>query len=1082
MTASAQLPGKKKPAAMIKPLVSLEVKAAAYATPMQENFDKAAQVFADHIKKNPDDYKKDQLTDAIFKRYHVKKYILKHPTTPNKEVEAWVYDDESKLTPIFEDQAIKRCESLIIAAKRLMKDTDVRKYSVALDKLHTGFIANILAKPQTAESAVGFAEGLVKAIVELSPAHDKKKFRKQLFAEVEKPPYADYYKRDIFVLNLNSRVNSVQYYQRGTKPIKRKKMGDAKEADFDYRSAHLRDDEGISNFAACGKGFIGDDGTPHIVDVSFRHSSLPPIDLYKRKGNSSVETTSITSFNMEHLADEARSRLVKDEKDKQPLYLNIVSLLTVTSLADEQERQFTESMLAADRIRFRDGASFFPVTHTFGVNRMARKGLLHQCYPSEQEFENQRALFHTLNMYLEDMNAVSQEGNLNELKACFDLINTFAKDTQNIRKQFQEQVEEPLRLYAEAYDMAMLCYEFANGKRKPTQEDKEKAEKLPSFWTSKIAASKNGEEKSVAEAAQKSASLYYNIVNGIELSAEEQTEIAGLTKKLQDKLIAKKSSLHATANGFVETYKEAHFKEMLTSFRAQLKEQAKLHKVRIKEDLKSKSPIDATKRDKMMKVLFAMEDMCNYQDHYLQNTWSEDKHVFKIQAHIHSLINCLGTLRPQIPKACTVHCKSGADRTYTADVRNDGLRLERHDGFVKGELRLSENFGEDVNVNVASHCAGHASAQIAVIDTGGGGAKPDKVGHPYRPFRDGQKATSVMAGHLLAKTPVDSALTFANVAMLRNRVEIAPGDVKEISSAFNVLFEYGGTLVTSIKAEIAKESKLMGSSKQAFEEFFQFLMTIKTQLTENHIDRALFLWGINRINQQLDALAIRAEVAKTTMKFPPPDFAKIKTELNAIYPLLLKAAVVNPGQKELTDKIQEFKKQFPDIETEIKKVEDNKKSWDQKFELSAKDAFQSTDKGKAGLFKQALTAIKIAVTPDSKETNKLRAAYDEYHNTPAQDPAGKLQQLEKVRLEIEKWLELHKTDQAAKDESPKQKDKPAADQKDIPKKVKKHSRLPAMLALYKHVLKEMTDNYALIPTYVVQAPSRSISLTRREGT
>lgn len=652
-----------------------------YTSPMQKKLDDTVKKLAGDIKIS-DELKHYDL--AIFAKYGIKKFEIK---LGEERVEAWLYDQNSLQLPIIEDQAIKRGQSLVAAAKHIFMNQGLAENIHLLEQLEKDYIAIIAKESERLTQAK--ADELINMLIndiayrwgrshpkvdELKEA-DYKGFYNELWHETETPPYAAYKTSHILVLNTDEHVRSVQFYERGTRSLTDEK---AKE----YRSAHKRDGVGVPNFIAYGTGHLDEKGDPVVTDIGFRHASLVPIDLYKedKTKDSSVKekkesdaqsllVQEITTENMLLLASEMRARMTTaDEKeDKVPNYWINVSLLTATenSLLDreDQTQQYRDTILAADRIRARQG--IVPVMFDFGVNTGATTlGL----YTSDQAFENRRAFFQLQKMFLSTFDNMS--GLPPTIKSYME---KYKGKLSKMIDHFDNTIEKELEKKYQAYDQACLVYKMAEEKDKPTAREK------VFFCKNELEQVKKG--------------------------------MHGVSEKMIEQLL------------LLEPEKD------LLKFLSD--EVPRLPKATSKEELA-----------KRFNMISALSDMSNINLHFLNTQWKDSDKRFDLQAYIVDLGKCLGRLNsfeknPVARVTTSFNCKSNNDRSQIMAIKVDQLRLRRF-------------HGGPAHCDFGRHACGGAWAQSPIIDTDGGGPKY-KGRHPNKDFATAQYATSDWAGHKKGK-------------------------------------------------------------------------------------------------------------------------------------------------------------------------------------------------------------------------------------------------------------------------------------------------------------------------------------------
>lgn len=634
----------------------------------------------------------------IYKKYHIKKYIVK--STIGEEVEIWRYQKESLAFPILEDQATKRGESLLTAARELFKNDD-QKLKL-LSHIETNYQSQItkffdmpfdkkndFEKQQTALSElinqllndIAYVWGHCNPDITAITKQDYQAFFINLFQTVEEVCPA-FKTRNLLVFN--EVTQTVQYYERGTYPDniskvdtqEKEKNSDDKQSESInhnkkvYYSAHRRDDVGIPNFIAYGTGSIKDN-QPIITDTAFRMASLPPVRLYGTKRDQ--DTLEITIQNMETLWKEMTSRLASESKSKKTEELPSTSWINVGLLTVDQQfdhenqgRQYRETILAADRLRARSRGKFNPIIFDFGVNWAAQGDWIYK-YPNDQQFENQRAFSRLLELASLNLKLVENE-NLSDDAKAIKKIFQFLIDLSYQYRLDLEGFNQLIDFYASIFDS--WCQQYAKNKDEDTKK-----------------------------------------------------EMLSALKNLNDC----KSKYYKAVNDNFTLYKTEFLKQQQafnTAFSNYNKEQ--------------KSNDETAKRFSIM-----CEDLLCIHDHFLNNTWHKKENNFKLQSRIIDFGQQVHQLESLYKgSACTVttfHCKSNNDRSSAMAPYVDQLRQSRI----------------DPKLDKKSHYIGGAWALSTIIDTDGGGPKFDGDSHPDNEFSKYQKSTSKWATHKLGNTTTD---------------------------------------------------------------------------------------------------------------------------------------------------------------------------------------------------------------------------------------------------------------------------------------------------------------------------------------
>lgn len=634
----------------------------------------------------------------IYKKYHIKKYIVK--STIGEEVEIWRYQKESLAFPILEDQATKRGESLLTAARELFKNDD-QKLKL-LSHIETNYQSQItkffdmpfdkkndFEKQQTALSElinqllndIAYVWGHCNPDITAITKQDYQAFFINLFQTVEEVCPA-FKTRNLLVFN--EVTQTVQYYERGTYPDniskvdtqEKEKNSDDKQSESInhnkkvYYSAHRRADVGIPNFIAYGTGYIKNT-KPIITDTAFRMASLPPTRLYGTKRDQ--DTLEMTVQNMEALWKEMASRVAPESKGKTteelpPTFWINVGLLTVDQQLDKenQGRQYRETIIAANRLYARSKGQFNPIIFDFGVNWAAQGNWIYK-YPSDQKFENQRAFSQLLDLAALNLKLVENEKLSDDAKAIIKIFQSLIDLSYQYRIALAG-VNQLINYHASMYDASFYQY------------------------------IKNPDEKT-------------------------KKEMLVALKNLSDS----KSKQYKTIDNNFTLYK--------TTF---LEKQKTLNSALNNYNKEHKSNDETAKRLSIM-----CEDLLCIHDYFLNDTWHKKENNFKLQSRIIDFgqqIHQLESLyKSKICTVTTFHCKSNNDRSSAMAAYVDQLRQSRI----------------DPNLDKVNHYIGGAWALSTVIDTDGGGPKFDGNSHPDSEFSKFQKATSKWATHKLGDTTTD---------------------------------------------------------------------------------------------------------------------------------------------------------------------------------------------------------------------------------------------------------------------------------------------------------------------------------------
>lgn len=447
------------PAATRK-VAAIEEKKEAKKTTMEEKYN----IIVNNLYGQTKDYR-NHYDEKIYKKYGVQKYILKN--NDGESVETWVYGANFKKhnihQPIIEDQILKRAESIQAAARAMgIPDNTLR---VLMDRFKSR--RDLLFDEKDEKATLNLADQLVKSFVnEIAfewveqrkraglPA-DPKQFSEILWDKVEKlksDELPDFKKMNLLVVNEDKQVRAVQYYERGTV------TPDSK--DKQYRSAHNRGAEiGISNYVAYANGTLDAKGeTINISQSGFRTASWAPIDLYKTEGER--VTVDKTFKNAQHLIHNMRSEVETKDEQKQKPTLNLVSvsLLTVVGGKDKQSRQYKESILAAERLRYSPDEKINPIMFDFGVNTVAIK-LGSLVVPKEQEFENIRAFLQLQKLFFDKVS----DAKIPQFGA--SKLFSSMKSLSEFNSQFSE-IEKEIKVKADIY------IKLLNQKNPPASDDK----------------------------------------------------------------------------------------------------------------------------------------------------------------------------------------------------------------------------------------------------------------------------------------------------------------------------------------------------------------------------------------------------------------------------------------------------------------------------------------------------------------------------------------------------------------------------------------------------------------------------------
>ncbi len=710
----------------------------ATATKMQKYF----QAAVTELHATVADMKHD---DAIFKKYRVKKYKLKKKDEP---VEVWIFNSESKPFPILEDQLMKRAESIYESAREIFNKTGTSSFfqTAGTDTSVRGGLSGLMGKFKEILNKEFYSKeikdekdfhaqykrgkklisnfindiaylygggGKYSFTKEEECAEFYAKFYKDLWETVEKT-HPDYKRSHILVINENPQVRCVQYYERGEHP-----------------SAHNRAGIDVSNFIAFGTGYLDKEGWLHITDTGFRHASLPPIDLYKKEqeeidlfekqakvivrrstvGEKNVrtsvssdekrvqevidnihrdyqlQTVGITKKDMDILLHTEMKKYALDEK--QTLNWVNVGLLTVTDDKEKQERQYRETILAAERIRGEEYIKISkdpslrpavnPIMFNFGVNWQARdKSLLAKIYPDEQKFENQRAFFQLQKIFYEQMQTTakkmmadhpdSKNGNL--IKIIVNIINELSKN----QIDFEQKIEGVLKDYISKYAEAFNVFD-GRGKSQRTEAEK--------------------------------------------------NEVVKAEKELQ----AFKTYYYQEADTLLGKYRKEYHSSQLIENIEKLKEIAK------------------DQREPAQQFLNALKDFQNINTFYLDDSWAKPEHNFKLQASIFNLAGQLSKLERYTESlSCTtrsLNCKSDNDRSNVASTFVDSVRALRQQPSISNvPFDREKHYSGSVFPLHPTYDTDGGGAKF--------GGRFDS-GHPSRKFAAMQIATSGLATHKMKK-------------------------------------------------------------------------------------------------------------------------------------------------------------------------------------------------------------------------------------------------------------------------------------------------------------------------------------------
>jgi len=762
-------------------------------------------------------------------------------------------------------------------------------------------------------------------------------------------------------MNTDPEVNSVQFYERGTQPLKEA------QTDKDYFSAHKRDAEGIPNFIFYSTGYL--DGGKNIVltDSGFRHASFPPIALYKQstikeiimrsapitlpspsiksdtfsmQDDMVVEiketidvmryvTVNMTTHNMKHFCQEAYTRLNLDEKTQktQPLTWINVSLLTVTNDKEKQERQFDETMLAADRIRSEKGVH--PITFTLGVN-WAATGTF-PTYPSKQRFENERAYFQMQLGFLERLEKINAK--IKEDKdPCAKPINALIEKLLTLKELavvFKQEIDDDIAKTAEIYNNAFLDYQT-----KP------------------------------------------NDVTLLVLYKAEAT------------LQKTKQNFYTKANDYF-TQQTAAFASIATELEPLLKE------IDSKQTITTAASALTEGRNSLN---FAIQDFIEIQKLLTHDQWQTKANNFKLQTHLLDLANNQSKLdsfyQTNTQTASSFNCKSNNDRSGTEAAHLDQLRAKRQ---------------TTTGIDPFKQYATNACCLSQPYDTDGGGGKFGAhfydSGHPYKEYATMQEMTSSLASHkflskaLKTGVPTKMKLTSSLSVtidlvkyMYKKNLQNAIDEIKE--PTHKTLFQIDTKFFYAMI-----ESKLLALSESTFQaDYFMVDMLIdfrnliesKKDIPEDHkkiIEAALKKYFTKlKVLPEFSSIAIKpiAEEKAPKEKEIETDKKVEVDEMDEMVENLDDFLVDSSPDKSMHTKTDESKKEPSDEEKAIENCKDKVKN------------YQS--------FRQALDTR--AFTKYSEKTKKVDKAYQTYFlGKDKSNDLEKMQHLFQLREALNEWIQ-----------------------------------------------------------------------------
>ncbi len=525
----------------------------------------------------------------IEQKYQTARYQL---VNEEKEpVETWEFRKKNfNDIPIIEDQALKCAEAMILSAYHIFDKEGMSAHKPELDQLMQTFKKKISELYQkavnendfylNADSITHYLKYLMNDIAltysRFYPNIDKlddKEYAK-LFNNFYKSLFHSVWDIDIphfknNILVLNKEAKTIQYYERGTQPTfideKSEEKGKV------YIASHKRDAVGVPNFIAWSTGHLDENGKPVLTQSGFRHASLPPISLYKRKYHKTpIDCVDITTSNMQILGREMRAKV--GEKPEKLNWIN-VSLLTVMADTDYQERQFRETILSADRIRSRDDATILPITFDFGVNIFATSKSPITALPNIQIIENHRALFQLHKLLVNTVNKTDRQ--VASVFVGFDKIAT----------QFEEKIEQPILAAAKTYDQIFQAYSALQNNYNAASE------------------------------IAKSQPTTDNINRANELKHQLEQSLNQL-KDAEIALNNKKSEVFDTANALMADY----YKQFTATNKVFIEKALEL----LKSDPESQSLCNVLEDLKIIIDLYQNKD----------NKWNDVKNNFKIQAYI----------------------------------------------------------------------------------------------------------------------------------------------------------------------------------------------------------------------------------------------------------------------------------------------------------------------------------------------------------------------------------------------------------------------------------------------------------------
>jgi len=686
----------------------------------------------------------EKKTDPLYNKYGVKKIEIAEEEEEEKKsasppADVWIFSRLYTQIPMLEPQALIRGESLLAAMKKIFeKEGYDKEKNYGLEKSFLTFKAEIEKLYQYTfdhktrsdiEKEFERQFKIVKYLVQdlINDFAYQWGYHHKKYPHLEKSDFQEFYenlfktvetvtprykKSDIVAIDEKS--GSVQLYERGTH--------DEKKGVMQYISAHKRDAAGIANFIFYSTGHIIQEGKAELTDAGFRHASFAPLDLYKhsekqyfssshtkksQKALPSVtldpihfKTLAITKQNMDNFCDEARNHfpVVEDSKAPPLTWIN-VSLLTISKheylTHEKQERQFDETILAADLIRTKNKGAVNPLTFTFGVNWFATSSFETLIlYPDKQKFENQRAYFGMQTDFLNRLKKINLQFNTeDEKKQNFNiLISSLIADFEQYSNAFKTDIEDQLKTVQDNYLKAFTKYQ--NYRAKKVKEDK----------------------------------------------AEPNTTDTKFRLKLRDlqyaenALNAKKAELYPEATRIFNQQAEK-YRERKTELETAL--------LNINNTAKTE-PL--SKKEKTLS--YALEDFLEIQKLYIGNTWYKKENTFKLQTHLLDLANQQNKLDVDFnfegQTASSYNCKSANDRAGTQAGLLDGLRAER------------KATADNKDFDAKEHFTSNACNLSQIYDTDGGGGKFEGGGHPNPDFAALQAETESLASHKIGQKIIEN--------------------------------------------------------------------------------------------------------------------------------------------------------------------------------------------------------------------------------------------------------------------------------------------------------------------------------------